>query len=92
MKANHQRITSSKFIVWTQAGFNQACEIVKEGYDLTIFGYPKVYPSYVRFIAGYEGYHFLSAECVPLSNAIDDLKREMETLIEADRRHNETNN
>lgn len=91
MKPNYQRVTSLKFIIWTQAGFSQACKAITDGRDMTIVGYPTAYPSYTRFVAGYEGYHFFFAECVPLSKAVDNLKWEIETLIKADELHNETN-
>lgn len=66
-RPNLQRLNSSMYIVWTQAGFRKALKaFAPERNPSDVRGWPKSYPAFVALSDGYEGYHFTRAVCVPL--------------------------
>lgn len=90
IRDNYLQVSATKYVVWTQAGFKQACNhFKKEHYSLEhpIKGYPLSYPSYIRFVAGYEGYHYSYCSRSPLSKAIKDLENEIYLLESIDSNH-----
>lgn len=76
MSNNMVKVGQGFYIVKTPAGFRKAA---KHGWDgpphadtwkdefEMMQGYPKEYPSLVRFTDGYFGYHFIRALCIPVS-------------------------
>ena len=93
---NVRAFNSYRYIVWTQAGFKQACKMLyratgdgEEAKEdrLPVEGYPLQYPALVVFSGGYRGYHYWEATCTPLSQAIERARAQLAFLEEADAHH-----
>lgn len=92
---NVRRFNAYRYVVWTQAGFKQACRMLRESTGDTentddacpIEGYPESYPSMVVFSSGYEGYHYWQAMCRPLDKAIENARAQLSFLETADAEH-----
>ena len=69
------------FLVRTQAGFKQALKhfVGQNDFSLTqLEGFPRAYPSVVRFSWAYRGCDYVQAHCVPL----DRFKQQMQALLD----------
>ena len=80
---NMVRIGNSNiFIVRSQAGFNKAVKLFKDGEDYidsTVFDYPTIYPALVSLSLGYRGYHYVNVNWIHLNEikgVLKDMKEE----------------
>ncbi len=79
-RPNFRHLSGALYVVRTQAGFNQAFKHrfpQEDEYDpkpSDVQGYPKVYPSVVRFSMQYQGYWQPTATCTPLNIYRQQLK------------------
>jgi len=70
---NMLHVASNCYIVTTQAGFRKALKQYCKEYDFDSYkdadlcGYPKAYPAMVFFSIQYRGYHYVEADCFPVS-------------------------
>lgn len=68
-RENMRCLGNGFYLCRTQAGFRKA---VKTHFvdRMDIVGFPKSYPSLVHLSAGYCGYHYVLAECLPVSEVL----------------------
>lgn len=71
--SNFQHLRGNFFIVTTQAGFRAILKAHGWSKDVELRGHPNSYPSLVCVTAGYEGYHFLQADCLHIDRKIVSL-------------------
>lgn len=66
------------FIVMTQAGFKSALKDIFLPGELDTYeprGFPRTYPSLVSFSTGYAGYLLPQANCVPIKDLEEGLRK-----------------
>jgi hypothetical protein len=83
---NMVKLSSMRYVVWTQAGFKKAIKAVNDDHQ-EVKGHPVKYPSLVTFHDAYAGYHYLNATCTPLGEAIEEQRKLLDRLIEIDGNH-----
>lgn len=79
---NMRVISRRKFLVWTQAGFQESTRMLvqQEGVDLPVEGSPKQYPCLVEFFADYRGCPYWYAVCTSLSFSIERVRKTLLSL------------
>ena len=93
MSDNLVRLDKNTFLVRTQAGFRKAICLYTEVDSYSLFkaefgyieGYPKGYPSIVKFYSYYRGYTQIGCNCTKVNKYLDKLYQIIDMIKDSEK-------